>query len=198
MYSLVLISQDFLFSCLPLCDTSSWISLDFTSLVPSTLSLSYLSLPGPSHRSCQDVCKPSHFHQTLTQPLDTVSQPLVPLVLVRATLVACVAVCIHLSQYSVLVARQSALTEGHSWENRQCVGIKGSSSQLPETFGGGDRPSPGSSLELGEHHCPDDYQPRLAEPNDQHSSIPDSLHHCHRTYHSHHPTLPTHYVQTAG
>ena len=37
LYSLVLISQDFLFSCLPLCDTLSWISFDLTSLVPSTL-----------------------------------------------------------------------------------------------------------------------------------------------------------------
>jgi hypothetical protein len=110
LYSLVLISQDFLFSCLPLCDTSSWISLNLTSLVPSALSLSYLSLSGPSHRSCQDVCKPSHFHQTLTRPSDTVSQPLVPSVLIRATLVACVVVCVHLSQYSVLVARQLALT----------------------------------------------------------------------------------------
>jgi hypothetical protein len=50
------------------------------------------------------------------------------------------------------------------------------------TFGGGDRPSPGSSLELGEHHRPDDYRPRLAEPNDQRSCIPDSLRHRHRTY----------------
>jgi hypothetical protein len=38
LYSLVLISQDFLFSCLPLCDTFSWIILRLTSLVPSTLS----------------------------------------------------------------------------------------------------------------------------------------------------------------
>ena len=87
---------------------------------------------------------------------------------------------------------------GHSLENRQRVRIEGSSSQLPETIGGGDRPSPGSSLELGEHHRPDDYRPRLAEPNDQRGCIPDSLRHCHRTYRSHRPTLPTRYVRTVG
>ena len=50
-------------------------------------------------------------------------------------------------------------------ENRQCARIKSSSSRLPETFGGGDGPSPGSSLELGKYPRPNDDQPRLAKPN---------------------------------
>ena len=46
-----------------------------------------------------------------TSPLaPSVSKPLVPSVLICAMLVACVAVCVHLSHYSVVVARQSALT----------------------------------------------------------------------------------------
>ena len=50
LYSLVLISQDFLFSCLPLCDTFSWTSFNLPPLSPLRSSL-YLSLSGPSHRT---------------------------------------------------------------------------------------------------------------------------------------------------
>ena len=77
LYSLVLISQDFLFSC------SICVNLQLAiprSYLPRPL-YSYLlisSLSGPGQRFLQDVCKPSLFHHTLTQTLDPSSKPLVP------------------------------------------------------------------------------------------------------------------------
>jgi hypothetical protein len=62
LYSLVLISQDFLFSCLPLCDASSWIILRLTSLVPSTLS------PAISH--CQVLA--TGLDWTSASPFDSI------------------------------------------------------------------------------------------------------------------------------
>jgi hypothetical protein len=96
LYSLVLISQDFLFSCLNLCELA--VGTSFV-LPPSSPLLS------PSSPHCQDLVtglygmSASPGDSTVPYPGHQVPpvSPWFPLVLICATLVACVVVCVHLS-----------------------------------------------------------------------------------------------------
>ena len=102
-------------------------------------------------------------------------------------------------QYPSPVDSRGCGRGSHPLENGQCVGIESSGSQLPGTFDGGDGPSPGSSLGLGEHPRPDDYRPPPGRTElDRRSCLPDSLRHRHSACRSHRPTLPTRYVRMAG